>query len=197
MQRSRASENPWEGGRHNKPLVPAAYLGQGGSLAVLPAPPACPHCRAPPKCHHGMGTLPGVLGGSHGAPWGGGATLSPPPGSGVHPGDLILGISSRGAPAAASMPASPAPCRDPCPSSASRFGAKSSGRGVLLPPAPAAASQGCSREGWKDESHLCPFAKLSPENPWLMPSLKVVQQGIPGTPRGTGEPQGWRGGFEG
>lgn len=63
-----------------------------GAWVSCQHPPRVPPCRAPPRCHHGMGTLPGMLEGPHGAPRGGGTTLSPPPGSGVHPGDLIPGI---------------------------------------------------------------------------------------------------------
>lgn len=60
-----------------------------GAWVSCQHPLRVPPCRAPPRCHHGMGTLPGMLEGPHGAPRGGGTTLSPPPGSGVHPGDLI------------------------------------------------------------------------------------------------------------
>lgn len=171
MQRSRALENPWDGGRHNKPLVPAPYLGSGGSLGVLPAPPACPPVPGSSKVPSWHGDTSRDAGGTPRSPPWWGYDPEPPTrlwGSsrGSHPGD----------PGAASMPASPAPCQDPCPCSASSFAAKSSGRGeslragavqghpgrVLGPPAPVAASRGCSREEWRGQSHLCPLPKLSP-----------------------------------
>ena len=109
VQRSRAWEKPWAGGRHNKPSAPAPRRLSAGREAGCPAsalparpPPAAwaqghgpPLARVMPLARllqlemsqmpSAMGTPPRMPEGPCRAPRGGGTTLSTPPGYGVRP----------------------------------------------------------------------------------------------------------------